>query len=292
MRRTFPKNIEIDLRFQDDVPPVVGDSTQLHQVLLNLCVNARDAMPNGGHLVLDADYCDIDDAYASSIPDALPGEYVRIRVRDTGLGMPADVIERIFEPFYTTKGPDKGTGLGLSTALGIVRSHSGFVRVYSEPGEGSTFAVYLPVDPEASALEPTCERLRPFRGHGDSVLLIDDEPDVLSVGRTVLEHLNFAPLVAQDGVEGLSAVMTKRGEIGVVIVDIHMPHLDGVGFVRALRRVDPRVPIVAMSGRFDVSAREELENLGVRAFLAKPFTEAELATALQQALEGGMTRAA
>ncbi len=282
VRGTFPKNIQLKTHYEPKLQTILGDDTQLHQVLLNLCVNARDAMPNGGTLTLEAENAEIDSTYATTVPDAQPGRYVLWRVKDTGTGIPPEIIERVFEPFFSTKGPDKGTGLGLSTVLGIVKSHGGFVRIYSVVGQGSTFAVYLPVD--GSNAGNTCFLAKSemaYRGKGETILVVDDEAAVREITSSVLTALNFRVVTAADGTEALIRVAENRAELRAVITDLHMPHMDGLSFVRVLRRMLPGAGIVVASGRLDEHHASEFQALGVAAILDKPFTQEKLITALK-----------
>ncbi|MDM7949326.1 response regulator [Hydrogenophaga sp.] len=283
MRGSFPKNIQLQVDSGVGVPMVIGDATQLHQILLNLCVNARDAMLDGGVLSLGAQSIEIDAGYARSVPDARPGLYVCWRVSDTGSGIPPEVLDRIFDPFFTTKSPDRGTGLGLSTVLGIVKSHGGFVQVYSPPGCGATFSVYLPADVSGNVAAAP-EAASVFRGQGETVLFVDDEAAVREVGRSVLRRLNFEPLVAVDGADGLVQVAQHRHVLRAVITDLHMPHMDGVAFVRALRQAHPDLPVVIASGRVDDSVAQSLDDLGVTSRLDKPFSENQMAKVLSELL--------
>ncbi|TAL06487.1 MAG: PAS domain S-box protein [Verrucomicrobia bacterium] len=284
MRSTFPKNITVEIKLDDDLAVVLGDATQLHQVLVNLCVNARDAMPHGGTLTLEAASLEVDAVYASSIPDAKPGKYVRLRVRDTGTGIAPEILDRIFDPFFTTKGPDKGSGLGLSTVLGIVKGHGGFMQVYSSPGQGSTFAVYLPASDTAADTTRVSKAEAEFRGQGETILLVDDEAAVREMGRAVLRRLNFKPVTATDGADGLMQLAEHRADLRAIITDLHMPHMDGFSFIRALRRMRRDIPVVVTSGRLDEKDKAELSLLGVTACLDKPFTEGQLAEALKKLL--------
>ncbi|MDB6139832.1 MAG: domain S-box-containing protein, partial [Verrucomicrobiaceae bacterium] len=283
MRASFPKNIRVVIASEPGLPTVLGDATQVHQILLNLCVNARDAMPHGGVLTVETQQMEMDVVYASAIPDARPGHYVVLRVRDTGTGIPAEIIDRIFDPFFTTKDADRGTGLGLSTVLGIVKGHGGFLHVYSQPGQGSTFAVYLPVH-GARAEEAEAPAEVEFRGQGETILLVDDEPLVLEIGRRVLQRLGFTPLTATDGADGLVVLAQHRDEVRAIITDLHMPHMDGLAFVRALRRLLPHIPVVIASGRMEETLRGEFKSLGVTQRLDKPFAENQLAQALKKLL--------
>lgn len=276
MNGSFPKNIRLVVECAPDLPTVSGDATQLHQVLLNLCVNSRDAMPEGGTLTLTAAPVELDAAYARSIADARPGRYVALRVRDTGEGIPHELLDRIFDPFFTTKSPDKGTGLGLSTVLGIVKSHAGFVQVYSQPGQGTTFVVYLPAEEVRSGEAAVPVAPSEFRGQGETVLFVDDEAAVREVGRAVLERLNFHVVTATDGADGLLQVAQHRAHLRAIVTDLHMPRMDGLAFVRALRPMLPEVAVVVASGRMDEAMADEFRRLGVMRRLDKPYTEALL----------------
>ncbi len=277
IKSTFPKSIELRANYAKGVQSIKGDATQLHQILLNLCVNARDAMPNGGVLTLEIENKEIDAAYASSVPEAKPGQYVVWRVMDTGTGIPPEVIERIFEPFFSTKGPDKGTGLGLSTVIGIVKGHGGFARVYSVLGQGSTFSIYLPSGGSQNGDTMTLAKVEAsFRGQGETILVVDDEPAVRQVARAVLSALNFKVITAADGTEALMHVAEKRTELRLVITDLHMPNMDGVTFVRVLRRMLPGTGIIVASGRLETRDLEEFKAMGVNTILDKPFTQEKL----------------
>jgi PAS domain S-box-containing protein len=279
---TFPKNIELRTRYAKDLRTILGDATQLHQVLLNLCVNARDAMPEGGTLTLEAENMELETVYADAITEAKPGHYVVWRVMDTGTGIPPEIQDRIFDPFFTTKGPGKGTGLGLSTIIGIAKSHGGFVRVYSVPGKGSTFAVYLPAyGSDADDTTLLTETDMTFRGHGETILVVDDEAAVRNVLRAVLTKLNFKVLTASDGTAALVQVTEQPAELHAVITDLHMPHMDGLSFVRVLKGRLPQVGIIVVSGRLDEREENEFKKLGVSALLDKPFSQKELLEALK-----------
>ena len=279
---TFLKHIAI----RTDVPAnawrIIGDATQLHQVLLNLCVNARDAMPNGGQLVMAAENVTLDAHDADVDIDAKAGAYVVLRVEDSGTGMSADVLDRIFDPFFTTKGVGHGTGLGLSTSMGIVRSHGGFIRVYSEPGLGSKFNVYLParaatsVDVGASASASELPR-----GHGELVLVVDDEPAVRQITQLTLEAFGYRVLVAVDGTDAVAVYARRGDEIAVVLTDMMMPVMDGPATIRELRKMNPAVRIIAASG---LDANAHGVGLDIAHFLPKPYAADRLLTTLRDAL--------
>ena len=271
MRGTFPKVIAVSSHVPKNLWMIDGDRTQIHQVMLNLCVNSRDAMPAGGKLTLLAENLHVDPAFAGQHPGAKPGLHVVIRVTDTGAGISAAHLEKIFDPFFTTKPTGQGTGLGLATVLGIVRSHGGFVTVESQEGIGTEFGVYLPA--RASAVESVAvDKDRPnLRGQGELVLVIDDEASIRSaLGRVLAAH-DYQVLVAGDGVEGVAVFVQNAKKIKLVITDVMMPVMDGAQAVRALRRLNPQLPVIAISGV--LSQRAELEsNFGPHIrFLPKPF---------------------
>jgi len=284
IKSTFPKNIAVQIALDPKLPKIMGDSTQLHQILLNLCVNARDAMPQGGKLTLEIKPVLVDEVYAAYQTDARPGLYVKLSVMDTGTGIPPDILNHIFEPFFTTKGPQKGTGLGLSTVLGIVKGHGGFIRAYSEVGKGSIFSVHLPVSSEVAlpqrAVPPSLESC----GHGETILLVDDEAPIREIGCAVLTNLGFNPLAATDGLEGLLLATEHRAQLSAVILDMDMPQMNGITLARALRRLRQDLPIAAMSGRFSEESQAELLEAGVTVQLAKPFTKALLAEVMKKLL--------
>jgi PAS domain S-box-containing protein len=283
---TFPKNIRIESHVPADLWLVTGDPTQLHQVLLNLCVNARDAMPDGGTLALDVHNEEIDPQFASMNRSVTPGRYVVLDVTDTGSGMPREIVERIFEPFFTTKEVGKGTGLGLSTVLGIVRSHGGFVNVSSEPGEGSSFKVYLPAQPTdgPAAADGDAARAEAPCGQGETVLVVDDETSILDITKETLESSGYRVLTAEDGAQAIGVYATHRAEIALVLTDIMMPVMDGVALITALRRINPMVKVVAASGIKDSDSVARANGAGVSHFLAKPYSADVLLETLHQVL--------
>ncbi len=284
MRETFPRNITIKNANGPKVWPLLGDATQIHQVLLNLCVNARDAMPEGGELRVGARNLELDASYASMLPEAAPGPHVLLEVSDTGTGMPPEVVERIFDPFYTTKAIGKGTGLGLSTTLGIVKSHGGFLHVNSLPGKGTTFQVYLPAAPdhEAAAADPAPASVP--EGHGELILVVDDEESIRSAVRLALETRGYQALIATDGIEALGLFATNTGRIAMVLTDLMMPSMDGVTLIRALRAMAPGVPIVASTGLGEKAQLSQLAQLGVATVLHKPFGAETLLRTIHDAL--------
>jgi two-component system cell cycle sensor histidine kinase/response regulator CckA len=273
VRSTFPRNITFEALLAKDAWPVLGDPTQLSQVLLNLCVNARDAMPGGGRLTLAVRNVEHDAQYAGMNLGAAAGRHVVIDVTDTGCGIPREIIDRIFDPFFTTKEAGKGTGLGLSTTLGIVRSHGGFMHVQSEPDRGTTFSVHLPAPPAPAAVESpaTVSRELP-RGRGELVLVVDDEAMVLGITRQTLERFGYRVLTAADGAQAVGLFATHRQEIAAVLTDMMMPVMDGTVLIAALQRIDPGIRIIGSSGLNSHADAVRGSIKGVDYFLTKPYT--------------------
>jgi PAS domain S-box-containing protein len=283
---TFPKKIAIRTRYSESLWSVLGDPTQLHQVLLNLCVNARDAMPAGGTLTLAAENFSVDEHYASMTPGAKAGPHVRLEVKDTGMGIPAQNLDKIFDPFFTTKELGHGTGLGLSSVLGIVKSHGGFMTVESEIGHGTSFKVYVPA--KISELERVKETPRAVypRAHGELLLLVDDEKAILQIAKPLLEDQGYRVLTAGEATEALALFATQKDEIKLVLTDLSMPFMDGVTFIRTLKKMKPEVKVIASTGQ-EASEHhlQELDELKVQACLMKPYGKDELLKTLQNALQ-------
>lgn len=288
VRETISKDIDVKTAYAVGTWKVSGDATQLHQVVMNLCLNAADAMPSGGTITASVANAEIDEQFAHMHLDAAPGLYVTVGISDTGAGMSADVLGRVFEPFFTTKGPEKGTGLGLATVHAIVRGHGGFIRAYSEPGMGTSFNVYLPAAGDTVQLaEPTAEHhahLADLAGHGDLILVVDDEEVIREVTRTTLEKFGYRVVTAADGVEALVTYSGVRGEVAAVLTDMMMPVLGGNALIEALRRIDPAVKVLAMSGlTSDKRVLRKTETAPVP-FLHKPYTAEQLLEALAMLL--------
>jgi PAS domain S-box-containing protein len=282
---TFPKDIRIESRVGADLWTIDADPTQVHQVLLNLCVNARDAMPGGGRITIIADNAMIDEHYAAMNLEATVGPHVRIDVEDSGTGIAKDIIDRIFDPFFTTKEVGKGTGLGLATSLAIVKSHGGFIRVYSEPGEGTRFRIYLPARLRSAARDELISQAQLPRGHGETILVIDDEASIRQITKQTLEAFGYHVLLAADGSEGVAAYAAHMQEIRVVITDMMMPVMDGPATIQVLQRLDPMVRIIGASGIATAGRIAQSAKAGVREFLPKPYTAEALLVAVQRALK-------
>ncbi|MBW4500598.1 MAG: response regulator [Scytonema hyalinum WJT4-NPBG1] len=282
LKETFPKSVEVYIDIAPDLWLVSGDGTQLHQVLMNLCVNARDAMLNGGTLSICAENLLIDENYARMHLEAKTGPYTVTTVSDTGVGIPREVLDRIFEPFFTTKEQGKGTGLGLSTVIGIVKSHGGFVNVYSEVGSGTSFKIYLPAVQEMEA-QPAQE-VEILAGQGELILVVDDEPSIQEITKASLETYNYKILTANDGIEAIALYAQHKHEISAVLIDMMLPALDGLTAMRTLQKINPQVKIIASSGLMSSSKLAAVMGSGAKTFLSKPYTLKELLHTLQMVL--------
>ena len=285
IRDTFPKSVRASMRLDPAISNVAGDPTQLHQVLLNLCVNARDAMPEGGTLAISAENVTLGPGNSDMHVDARPGPYVLIQVEDTGVGMSREVVEQVFDPFFTTKGPGKGTGLGLSTSLAIVKSHGGFIQVASEPGKGTRFRVYLPAQLSSGPAAAPVEQTTLPRGNDELVLVVDDEASVRQLTRQTLEAYGYRVLLASNGAEAIGIYAQHRQEIAVVVTDMMMPVMDGPSTIRNLLDINAKARIIAASGLGDNVKLGGEVGAGIRHFLSKPYTAESLLTALSQTLE-------
>ncbi|MEO5858590.1 MAG: PAS domain S-box protein [Pyrinomonadaceae bacterium] len=284
LSETLPKSIQIKYDLAPDLSVISADPTQIHQVLMNTCLNARDAMRIGGTLTITTENVEIDDNYARMNPSAKPGPYILVKIEDTGVGMNADLRERIFDPFFTTKELGKGTGLGLSTALTIINSHDGFIDVSSEPGQGSCFSIYLPsieTRAEADAREDSSE----YRtGHEELILVVDDQDNIREITKATLERFGYRVITATDGTDAIGVYAQHADDVAVVVTDMAMPFLDGAGTIRAIKRINPEMRFIAMSGLKSVEQTAELETLKVNAVLTKPFTAEKLLNTLADLL--------
>ena len=284
LRETLPKSIEINFNVPDNLWIISADATQMHQVLMNLCVNARDAMAEGGSITIRAENTFVDENYARMHIDAKAGRFVLITVSDTGPGMTPEIQSRIFEPFFTTKEMTKGTGLGLSTALTIVKSHGGFINVYSELHKGSQFAIYFPaLDAPGDVLSSEGKSDLPV-GQGEMILVVDDEESIREITRGTLEAFGYRVMTAGDGTEALAIYADRKNEIGVVLTDMVMPFMDGPATIRALQRMNRDVKIIAASGLGTGHHAGEGALDGVAVFLNKPYTAEKLLKTLAHLL--------
>ncbi|HWP82852.1 MAG TPA: PAS domain S-box protein [Bacteroidota bacterium] len=285
LNETFPKIVQLDFSLPGKIPAIIGDSTQLHQVILNLCVNARDAMPEGGLLSVSASVVRAEQL-SEKFPRVSNKEYVCILVSDTGIGMPEHVRDRIFEPFFTTKSAGKGTGLGLAVAHGIVTSHGGYIDVESRLGEGSQFRVYLPVwERVAESSAVTKAEESDIRGGTETVLLVEDEEMLREVARQALTAKGYTVHVAEDGEEGILQFQNHRKEIAVVVSDLGLPRIPGDEVLRRIRGMESDVVIILASGFIDPKVKAGLAMEGIVEFIQKPYTPAELLRLIRRSLD-------
>lgn len=281
--KTFPRNITITTRVPNDLWMIVGDPTQLHQVLLNLAINSRDAMPNGGTLTLAACNITLDAQSACACREASTGRYVLVQVSDTGIGIPPAIRERIFEPFFTTKEFGKGTGFGLATVHTVVKNHGGFLDVESEVGHGTKLKIYLPADPAMPAVATT----PPFksempRGHDELVLVVDDEFSIRDITQRTLEAFGYRVITANNGAEAVELFNKQPQKIALVLTDMMMPVMDGVATIPMIKRINPSAKIIVVSG-LDVA--DKLTKVGAYDFLPKPFAALTLLRLVRDVLD-------
>ncbi|MDQ7785466.1 MAG: PAS domain S-box protein [Desulfomonilaceae bacterium] len=286
LARTIPKMIEIELSLSDELATVNADPGQVEQILMNLAVNAGDAMPEGGRLTFETNNVALDKEYCAAHLGVKPGDYVMLSVSDTGHGMDPETLTHIFEPFYTTKGPGKGTGLGLAMVYGSVKQHGGHVTCYSEPGKGSTFRLYFPVNTTEAESDTSGEK--PILVHGtETILLVDDEMFVRDLGRRMLERAGYTVLAASNGREAVSLYEREKNRIALVILDLMMPDMGGKECFRNLREIDPGVQVLIASGHASGETLTEAAALGAKGFVGKPYNMAQLLGSVRDILDAG-----
>lgn len=284
LKETLPRSIKLEYEIEPELWTISADPTQIHQVLMNVCLNARDAMPDGGTLIIQAGNVSIDDNYARMNIDACSGSYLLLTVTDSGTGISPDVINRIFDPFFTTKDVGKGTGLGLATTMTIVKSHDGFINVYSEPAKGTKFSIYLPSAEDHPLKAGSGKAITMSQGNGEMILVVDDEESIREVAAATLSANGYRTVTAADGREALDVYEEYRSEIAAVLTDMAMPNMDGAAMIAELRNIDPTLKIVAMSGMIQENQSADLQKLGVEKLLPKPFTAEKLLTTLAEVL--------
>jgi PAS domain S-box-containing protein len=285
LERTIPKMIEIELKLTDGLHPVNADPTQMDQVLMNLALNARDAMPDRGTLTIETANVTVDEEYARKHIGTEPGEYVLLSVSDTGCGMDGETVEHIFEPFFTTKEAGKGTGLGLAMVYGIVTQHGGQIRCYSEQGHGTTFKIYLPaIEPEEEAEEKQDRTAMP-EGGTETILLVDDEKPVRDLGKRILESSGYTVMTAVDGAQALEVFKKERSRISLVILDLIMPEMGGAQCLQELLSIDPKTKVLIASGFAATGQPKEPLDKGAVGFVAKPYNVREMRRTVRDILD-------
>lgn len=282
INETFPKYITVHTSIPKELPTISADPTQIHQILMNLCINARDAMPDGGKIEIAAEEVSIDEQYVTMHIDAKVGKYLVVSVSDQGIGMPPGVMDRIFEPFFTTKELGKGTGLGLSTVITIIKSHGGFVNVYSEVGRGTDFKIYLSLSEELQSLTIKDQEQTFIDGNNRLILVVDDEETIRETTKLALELFGFKVITADDGTEAIAAYAVHQDRISLVITDMMMPHMDGTATVRALQKMNPDVKVIVVSG---LKQNGHTVNDKTVKFIHKPYTTEKLLNTIAELIE-------
>lgn len=283
LERSIDKTVVIQTVLDEHLPTVEGDPGQLQQVLMNLCVNARDAIPTTGTIVIETSQAVLDEEFARTHLEAKVGRYVVVAVTDTGIGMDKSTLQRIFDPFFTTKEKGKGTGLGLSMVYGIVKAHGGFIRVYSEPGHGSTFRVYLPASAKAVTHQEREEQ--ELKGGTETILIVDDEEHVRTLVSDILRGAGYNVITASDGLEAVETFTKQKNRIDAVILDMIMPRLGGKETYEKLRKIRPDVRVLLSSGYSENGTAREILERGALGFLQKPYRSQELLKKLRHILD-------
>jgi signal transduction histidine kinase/ActR/RegA family two-component response regulator len=279
--KMFEKSIDVHYDFTEHLQSVIADKNQMHQVFTNLVINAKDAMPNGGTLFFKTEYSLLDDSFVQSNPEMSVGEYIKVTIRDTGTGMPQEVLDNIFEPFFTTKDIGKGTGLGLAMVYGIINNHGGSVHCDSVPGTGTTFILFLPVAEDDIIEENTDEEAVT---QDATILIVDDEPCIRNSLQRLLTKMGYSVFTAKDGAEALDVYSEKGNSINLILLDMIMPVMTGVTTYRELRKLNPDVKVLLISGFSKDDRANEIIREGVLGFLQKPFQFDELSQAICDAL--------
>jgi two-component system cell cycle sensor histidine kinase/response regulator CckA len=282
LKRTIPRMIDIQTRLAEDLKPANANQTQLEQVIMNLVTNAKDAMPQGGRLVISTRNVTLDEKFTRPLVGVEPGEYLCLTVSDTGQGMDPETLQHIFEPFFTTKDPGRGTGLGLSTVYGIIKRHGGHITCFSAPGQGTTFHVYLPA---LEQMEVTAEprEAEPVTGGQETILLVDDEPAILKIARDILERYGYSVLTARSGEEALKIYGDQAADIGAVVLDLNMPGMGGPACLEELRRLNSRAKVLVASG-YTPDEQQGVRDLA-DGLLSKPYRLTDLLRKVREVLD-------
>jgi CheY-like chemotaxis protein len=285
LSRTIPKTISINVRLGSDVKPVMADPSQIGQILMNLGVNSRDAMPDGGTLVISTAKAVLDQQYCAAYPETKAGTYVLLSVSDTGTGMDKATVDRIFDPFFTTKERGKGTGLGLAIVYGIVKQHLGHITCYSEPGVGTTFRIYFPsVDPEKGD-ESSGEEV-PIQGGTETILLVDDEDVVRDIASKMLSQYGYKVISATTGRDALAKYRDRRDSISLIILDLIMPEMDGRACLKEVLNLAPEAKVLIASGYSDAETVNDVMTFGAKGFIEKPYNTRVLLQTVREVLDG------
>jgi len=285
LERTIPKMINVELHLAENLNIINADPAQIEQILMNLGVNARDAMPNGGRLLFETENIILDEHYCKIHLGSKPGDYVKLSISDTGHGMDKEILKHIFDPFYTTKEIGKGTGLGLAMVYGIVKSHNGYIMCYSEPDEGTIFKIYFPViKKETESLEPKEEKF-PIKGGNETILLVDDEEAIRELGKDILASFGYTVLIASDGETALEIYRENKKKISLVILDIIMPGMGGRKCLEELLKINPELRIIIASGYSMNGPGKEILKAGAKGFISKPYNINQILKSVRETLD-------
>ncbi len=286
LKRTIPRMIDIELHLEENIKVINADPAQLEQVLMNLGVNARDAMPDGGKFVVETENVILDEEYCKTHLGAVSGEHVLLSFSDTGCGMDKETVEHIFEPFYTTKETGKGTGLGLAMVYGIVKSHDGYIMCYSEPGKGTTFKIYFPAIEESVVSGGlSVDREKEMQGGNETILLVDDEKAILDMGKNMLERFGYTVIKAESGEKAIEIYKAQKERIDLVILDLGMPGMGGHKCLKELLKIDSHVKVIIASGYSEIGKVKETVESGASGFIGKPYQLADMLKKVREALE-------
>jgi two-component system, cell cycle sensor histidine kinase and response regulator CckA len=283
LSRTIPKMIEISTQLAPDMKPIFGDPGQIEQIILNLAINARDAMPEGGKLTISTAFIAVNDAFTGR-PALDPGEYVLLRVADTGQGMEKQVLDHVFEPFYTTKRPGEGTGLGLAMVYGIVKAHNGVIKCYSEPGKGTSFEIYFPIMDHRRNPEVEDRQTVPSSGT-ETVLLVEDEEQIRTLAHRILSRAGFSVLTANNGMEALDLYKKNMDKISVVVLDWVMPGMGGKQCLEGLLKLNPKIMALIASGLTSDEQKTAVLKSGAKGFIGKPYKAGEFLHVIRAVLD-------
>jgi len=285
LKRTIPRMIDIKLHLDENIRIINADPAQVEQVLMNLGVNARDAMPEGGEIIVETENIILDEEYCKTHLGAIAGEYVLLSVSDTGYGMDKETVEHIFEPFFTTKKIGKGTGLGLAMVYGIVKNHGGYIMCYSEPGEGTTFKIYFPAIKSESVEQESGPKTEEISGGHETVLLVDDEEGILDIGKGMLERFGYTAIIAESGEKAIEIYKAEKDRIDLVVLDLSMPGMGGHKCLSELREIDPRIKVIIASGYAASGKVKETLECGAAAFIGKPYQLADMLKKVREVLD-------
>ena len=280
-----PVMINIDLDLDDDLDLALADPTQLNQVITNLCINAKDAMPNGGHIVMATKNVELDSSYSKFHHGVVPGKYVRFSITDDGEGMSREIQERIFEPFFTTKSQGKGTGLGLAVVYGIIKNHHGHITVYSEPGRGTEFKMFIPASSEKENKSRSIVHNAPLVGGNETILIIDDEKEIKQIGREILQNYGYKVLVGEDGQDGLTVYKNNINDIDLIILDLIMPGMSGREVLVEIMKIRKDTKVIVASGYSANGPVHDALGEGAKRFIDKPYTLKQLIINVREVLD-------